>query len=68
MRLVKWDLKAEKELDVGEETSGRRSGPEVRDRRARMKGNAKAKMGTRTREGRKDGVSRGRKWRVRCQV
>lgn len=60
MRLVKWDLKAGKELDVGEEISGTRSGPEVQDRRARMKGNVKAEMGTGTREGGKDGVSRGK--------
>lgn len=47
---------------MGEEASGRRSGPEVPDRGwgPRMKGNVKAEMGAGTREGRKDGVSRGK--------
>lgn len=43
---------------MGEEASGRKSGPEVQDQGARMKGNVKAEMGAGTREGRKDGVSR----------
>lgn len=47
MRLVKWELKVGKETDLGleEETLRKRSGPEVEDWRARMKGNVRAEWG-----------------------
>lgn len=46
-----------KESDLGleEKTLRNRNGPEIEDWRARMKGNVRAKMGMRTREGRSAG-------------
>lgn len=48
-------FKVRKEPDLGleEETLRNRSGPEVEDRRARMKGNVSAEMGMGTTEGRR---------------
>lgn len=50
MRLVKWELKARKQLDLGleRETLGNRGGPEVEEWRAKIEGpvRAEASMGT----------------------
>lgn len=52
MRIVKWELKVRKEPNLGVGRRDRnRSGPEVEDWRARMKGNVRAGMETGTREG-----------------
>lgn len=54
MKLVKWELKVRKELDLGleKETLRNRGGPEVEEWRARMKGNVRAELGMGTRNGR----------------
>lgn len=47
-----WKVRKDPHLGLEEETLRNRSGPEVEEWRARMKGNVRVVMGTGTREGR----------------
>lgn len=58
MRLVKWESKVRKRLDLGleKETLRNRGGPEVEEWRAKIKGNVRAEARMGTRKGRMESV------------